>query len=212
MYLNPDFSKYFTSRSDRILMILGLCGSPRARTTEYVLKKSLITLEDEGYDTVFWSVKGKKIGFCIHCDFCLKEKKCIIKDDIQDLYPMIEEAEAIIMATPVYNGGVSAQLKAVLDRTRALFSKNPEALKNKPCIAIAVGGDRAGGQELALLQLHSFYLLTEAIPLSGGAYGANLGASLWSKDSMEGIKQDKYGMKTVNKTVKHLIEYLENSR
>jgi multimeric flavodoxin WrbA len=212
MNFTPDISKYFTSLSDRIIMILGLCGSPRAKTTEYVLKKALNTLEEKGYDTIFWSVRGKKIGFCLHCDYCLKEKKCIIKDDMQDLYPVIEEAEAVIMATPVYSGGVSAQLKAVLDRTRALFSKNPKALKNKPCIGIAIGGDRAGGQELALLQLHSFYLLTEAIPLSGGAFGANLGASLWSKDSMEGIKQDDYGMKNVNKTVKNLIEYLENNQ
>jgi hypothetical protein len=82
-------------------------------------------------------------------------------------------------------------------------------LKSKPGVAIAVDGDRSGGQELALLQIHSFYLLSRAIPLSGGAISANLGASLWSKDSIEGIKEDEYGMKTLGKTKKNFINYLE---
>jgi len=190
-------------------MILGLCGSPRAKTTAYVLKRALRMLNVEGYETVFWGVQGKKIGFCRHCDYCIKEKNCVIEDSLQDLYPLLERSEAILIASPVYNGSISGQLKAVLDRTRALFAKNPEALKNKPGVAIAVGGDRAGGQELALLQIHSFYLLSGAIPLSGGAFGANLGASLWSKDTMEGIKQDEYGMKTLSKTITRLLKYLE---
>jgi multimeric flavodoxin WrbA len=96
-----------------------------------------------------------------------------------------------------------------MDRTRALFAKNPNALKNKPGVSIAVGGDRAGGQELAIQQIQTFYTLSGAIIISGGAFGANLGASLWSMDSMEGIKQDEYGMKTLRKTIKRLIEYLE---
>lgn len=190
-------------------MILGLCGSPRAQTTEYVLKKSLEMMSFEGYDTMLWGVRGKNIGFCIHCDYCLKEKICILNDSLQDLYLLLEDAEALVIATPVYNGAVSGQLKTVLDRTRALFAKNPDALKNKPGVAIAVGGDRSGGQEQALLQLHSFYLLSGAIPMSGGAMGANLGASLWSKDSMEGIREDEYGMKTLRKTMKRLMRYLE---
>lgn len=191
-------------------MILGLCGSPRAKTTEYVLKAALNMLEEKNYETFFWTVRGKKIGFCIHCDYCLREKKCIIQDDMQDLYDLMEKAEAFVIATPVYNGGVSAQIKAVLDRTRALFAKNPGALKNKPGVAVAVGGDRAGGQELAIQQIQTFYTLSEAISLSGGAFGANLGASLWSMDSMEGIRSDEYGMKTLRKTMKRLIDYLED--
>jgi multimeric flavodoxin WrbA len=191
-------------------MILGLCGSPRAKTTEYVLKEALKMLTDQGYDTLFWTVRGKKIGFCLHCDYCLRERKCIVQDDIQELYPLLEKADALIIASPVYNGGVSGQIKTVLDRTRALFAKNPDVLKNKPCLTIAVGGDRAGGQELAMLQIHTYYILSKAIPLSGGAYGANLGVSFWSMDSMEGIKRDEYGCKILRKSIKRIVDYLEN--
>ena len=190
-------------------MILGLCGSPRAMTTEYVLRAALGMLQEEGYETVFWGVRGKKIGFCIHCDQCLKEARCIIDDDIQELYPLLQDAEAFVFATPVYNGGVSAQIKTVMDRTRALLAQDRDALWGKPGIAIAVGGDRIGGQELALQQIQTFLTLNGAIPLSGGFFGANLGASLWSKDSMDGIREDEEGMRSMRKTVRRLMEYME---
>jgi multimeric flavodoxin WrbA len=190
-------------------MILGLCGSPRAMTTEYVLRAALGILQEKGFKTVFWGIRGKKIGFCIHCDHCLKEVGCIIDDDVQGLYPLLREAEALVIATPVYNGGVSAQIKAVMDRTRALLAQDRDALRDKPGIAIAVWGDRVGGQELALQQIQTYLILNGAIPLSGGFFGANLGASLWSKDSMDGIREDDEGMRSMRKTVNRLMEYME---
>ena len=190
-------------------MILGLCGSPRAMTTEYVLRAALGMLQEKGFETLFWGVRGKKIGFCIHCDRCLKEAECTIDDDVQGLYPLLQEAEALVIATPVYNGGVSAQIKAVMDRTRALLAQDKDALRGKPGIAIAVGGDRVGGQELTIQQIQTFLILNGAIPLSGGFFGANLGASLWSKDSVEGIREDEEGMRSMRKTVNRLIEYME---
>lgn len=190
-------------------MILGLCGSPRAMTTEYVLRAALGMLHENGHETVFWGVRGKNIEFCNHCDHCLTGAGCIFDDDVQALYPLLREAEALVIATPVYNGGVSAQLKAVMDRTRALLAQDRDALRGKPGIAVAVGGDRVGGQELALQQIQTFLTLNGAIHLSGGFFGANLGASLWSKDSMEGIKEDDEGMRSMRKTVKRLIEYME---
>lgn len=193
-------------------MILGLCGSPRAMTTEYVLKAALDMLHENGRETVFWGVRGKNIEFCIHCDHCLKGGGCVFDDDVQALYPLLSEAEALVIATPVYNGGMSAQLKAVMDRTRALLAQDQDALRGKPGIAIAVGGDRVGGQELALQQIQTYLTLNGAIHLSGGFFGANLGASLWSKDSMEGIREDEEGMRSMKKTVKRLIEYLEEGR
>ena len=193
-------------------MILGLCGSPRAMTTEYVLRAALDMLHENGHETVFWSVRGKNMEFCNHCDHCLKGGGCVFDDDVQALYPLLREAEALVIATPVYNGGVSAQLKAVMDRTRALLAQDKDALRDKPGIAIAVGGDRVGGQELALQQIQTFLTLNGAIHLSGGFFGANLGASLWSKDSMEGIREDEEGMRSMRKTVRRLIEYLEEGR
>jgi multimeric flavodoxin WrbA len=188
-------------------MILGISGSPRKKATEFVLKTALEILEDKGLKTEFFSVRRKNIGFCQHCDYCLKKKECRIKDDMYELYPLMRSAKGIIMATPVYNGGISAQMKAVMDRTRALMAENPNVLKHKLGMAIAVGGDRIGGQELAIQQIHTFFILNGMIPVSGGFFGANIGATFWSKDTLEGVKADNEGFKSLKKSLERFTEY-----
>jgi multimeric flavodoxin WrbA len=190
-------------------MIVGICGSPRQQATEYVLVEALRILEEKGFKTKFWTVRGKEIGFCTHCDYCLVDKKCVLQDDMQELYVLLTEAKGIILATPVYNGGVSAQIKAVMDRTRAAVASDENIFKGKIGMGIAVGGDRAGGQELALTQIHTFYILNGMIPVSGGYFGANLGATFWSKDTLEGVKQDEEGFRSLKKTLKRFAEYVK---
>jgi len=158
-------------------MIVGICGSPRERATEYVLRETLSMLGKMGFETNFFTVRGKNIGFCRHCDYCLENKECVIKDDIYALYHLLKNAKGIIMATPVYNGSVSAQIKAVMDRCRALVAADRNVFRHKVGMAIAVGGDRMGGQELAIQQVITFYILNEIVPISGGAFGANLGST-----------------------------------
>jgi multimeric flavodoxin WrbA len=194
-------------------MILGICGSPRVAATEFVLKEGLKMLEENGFSTEFYTVRGKNIRFCIHCDYCITNKECSIKDDMQEVYDLLEKAEALVLATPVYNGGISAQLKTLMDRTRALLASNNDVFKGKPGIGIAVGGDRIGGQEPALQQIISFYILNGFITISGGFFGANLGATFWSKDTLKGVKDDKEGFKSLRKTMQHFSSYLkENGR
>jgi multimeric flavodoxin WrbA len=187
-------------------MIVGLCGSPRNGATEYVLREALAMLELRDFNTSFFTVRGKNVGFCRHCDHCLKHKECIINDDMKIVYGLLKQAKGIIIATPVYNGGVSAQTKALLDRCRALLAADPDVFKYKIGMAIAVGGDRIGGQELAIQQIHTFYILNGVIPVSGGPFGANLGANFWSKDTLDGVKEDKEGFRSLKKTVKRFAE------
>jgi multimeric flavodoxin WrbA len=192
-------------------MIVGICGSPRKQATEYVLRRALSMLEELGFETQFFTVRGKKIGSCRHCDYCLKNKECAVKDDMYELYPLLKDAEGIVIASPVYNGGVSAQTKAVMDRCRALGAADRNFFRYKVGIAIAVGGDRIGGQELAIQQIMTFYILNGIIPVSGGSFGANLGASFWSKDTLEGVKKDEEGFRSLRKTVKKFAEFLKKS-
>ena len=190
-------------------MIVGICGSPRNGATEHVLREALNMLQQMGFETEFFTVRNKKIGFCLHCDYCLKHKECIQKDDMYTVYRLLKDADGIILATPVYNGGVSAQMKAVMDRTRALLAADINALKYKIGSVITVGGDRVGGQELAAQQILTFYVLNGVIPVSGGPFGANLGATFWSKDTLEGVKEDKEGFRGLKKTVKRFAEALK---
>jgi len=190
-------------------MIIGICGSPRQQATEHVLKEALRMLEKQGFETRFFTVRGKRIGFCTHCDHCLKHKECVFKDDMQEVYALLKDARGIIIATPVYNGGVSAQTKAVMDRCRAVVAADRNFFKHKIGMGIALGGDRAGGQEQALQQILTFYILNGIIPVSGGFFGANLGATFWTKDTLEGAKQDEEGFRSLKKTVKRFAEFLK---
>jgi multimeric flavodoxin WrbA len=190
-------------------MIVGICGSPRNGATEHVLRQALKMLEEKGFETKFFTVRDKNVNFCTHCDHCLKFKECIFRDDMSTVYNLFREARGIIIATPVYNGGISGQSKSLMDRCRALLAANPRVFKYKIGMAIAVGGDRIGGQELAIQQIHTFYILNEMIPISGGSFGANLGANFWSKDTLEGVKQDKEGFRSLKKTIKKFSEALD---
>ena len=190
-------------------MIVGICGSPREQATDYVLKEALRMLGERGFETHFWTVRGKRVGFCMHCDFCLKNKECAFKDDMQEVYPLLKDAKGIIFATPVYNGGVSAQTKAIMDRCRAAVASDKNFFRGKVGMGIALGGDRVGGQEAALQQILSFYVLNGMVPVSGGFFGANLGATFWTKDTLEGVKSDEEGFRSLRKTVKRFGDFVE---
>lgn len=190
-------------------MIIGICGSPRKQATEFVLEQALGMLKEKGFETKLWTVRGKWIEFCTHCDFCLQNKVCTFQDDLEELYEFLAHAKGIIFATPVYNGGVSAQMKTVMDRTRSLVAADKNFFKGKIGMGITVGGDRAGGQELALWQIHTFYIINGMLPVGGGPFGANLGANFWSKDTLEGVKLDDEGARSLRKTVKRFAEYIE---
>lgn len=193
-------------------MIVGVCGSPRQGATAYVLSLALQQLAALGIDTEFFTVRGKRIGFCMHCDHCLRERVCALKDDMSTLYPLLRDADGVIIATPVYNSGVSAQTKAIMDRCRALLAADATVFRDKVGMAIAVGGDRMGGQEPALQQIIAFYVLNGMVPVSGGPFGANLGATFWSRDSLDGVKEDVEGARSLKKTVKRFARYLQRGR
>jgi multimeric flavodoxin WrbA len=189
-------------------MILGISGSPRKMATEHILGEALKMLEEKGFQTQLFTVRAKNISPCRHCDYCLRNGECVIRDDMYQLYPLIREARGYVIATPVYNGGISAQTKIVIDRTRASLAADPKVLRRKPGMAIAVGGDRMGGQELALQQIHTFYILNGMIPVSGGFFGANLGGTFWSRDTLEDAEKDEEGWRSLRKTVRRFAETL----
>ncbi|NHJ19896.1 MAG: flavodoxin family protein [Candidatus Lokiarchaeota archaeon] len=191
-------------------LLLGICGSPRKQGTDYAVEYALnYASEKFGFETEFWTVRGKEIMYCTHCDYCIREKKgCINKDDIQNLYPLLEKAKFLLIGTPVFQGNLSGQLKTILDRCRGLIAKNPYVFKGKFGSALAVGGDRSGGQEIAIRSILDFYQQNLIISVSGGAFGANLGASLWSKDrGKDGVQNDETGLKTIRKVIKRLAEF-----
>ncbi len=191
------------------IKLFGISGSPRKASTDHIVREALRHAKEMySADTEYFSAMGKKINFCIHCDYCIKNKNgCVHKDDMQFVYEKLKWADAIIIGTPVYQGMLSAQTKAIMDRCRAIAAQDLHFIQNKPGAALAVGGDRIGGQELSIQVILNFYVINEALPVGGGSFGANLGGAFWSKDrGAEGAKEDEEGMKSMHKTVDRLMK------
>ena len=179
------------------MKVFGICASPRKSTTEYALNKALAKLENDGFETEIFTCHGRDLKPCMHCDYCLENKKCIISDDMAEIYESLLDSDGIILATPVQSGGISANLAIIMDRTRALEAVDYNILRGKIGMSIAVGGDRTGGQDFAHLKNITYFMIHGIIPVSGGPFGSNLGASFWSNDSINAIKDDDYGMESI---------------
>ena len=72
-----------------------------------------------------------------------------------------------------------------------------------------MGGDRLGGQELAIQQIQTFYILNGIVPVSGGPFGANLGATFWSQDSLQGVIKDEEGYRSLTKNLKRFAAFIK---
>ena len=180
------------------MKVFGICASPRNNTTEYVLKNALAKLESHNFETEMFTCMGKEIKPCMHCDYCLENKKCIIEDDMLTVYEGLQGADGIILATPIQSGGISSNLASIMDNL----------LRGKIGMSIAVGGDRTGGQDFAHLKNITYFMIHGIIPVSGGPFGSNLGASFWSNDSIEDIKEDSYGMSSLDRTLHEFENFL----
>ena len=88
----------------KTIKILGISGSPRNMATDFIVREALKIAEEKyGAETKYFSSKGKKLNFCIHCDSCIRTKEgCIHKDDISaELYDKMIWADAwVFRATP----------------------------------------------------------------------------------------------------------------
>lgn len=192
------------------MKVFGISGSPKRGGTDFAVNYALDKLKEKGCETRYFSAMGKDIKFCIHCDYCIRKREgCVHKDALLEFYENILWADGIIMGTPCYQGNLSGQLKTMMDRCRAILAKDPQILKGKAGMGLAVGGDRNGGQEIALASIHYFYIINEMIPSGGGSFGANLGGSLWSQDKgAEGTGADEEGLRTLRKTTNRFYDLL----
>ncbi len=106
----------------KIVIIL---GSPRKKGNSATLAKQAVAgAEAEGAEVESFYLQGMNIQCCTACDKCLEEesKYCIFDDDMQALYPKLRDADALIIAGPIYWFTVSAQTKIFMDRLYAMQS------------------------------------------------------------------------------------------
>lgn len=104
--------------------VLGIYGSPRkGGNTDLLLDKALEGSRAAGAEVNSIYVRKLKLDGCIECGSCDKTGECVIQDDMQTVYPLLGEADIIFLASPNFFYNVTAQVKLLIDRSQAMWSR-----------------------------------------------------------------------------------------
>ena len=133
------------------MLVIGLQGSPKkSGSCDHLLKKFLMEIEKTGAEVQVLDIARMNIRPCIGCGFCEKEGFCVIDDDDMAgvVYKALRQAEVIVTASPVFFYSVTAQIKALIDRAQAFWSRKYRFRLSDPLSAtrkgflLSMGGSR----------------------------------------------------------------------
>lgn len=135
--------------------IVVITGSPRVHGNSDSLAEAFIEgAKASGNKVTRFDAGRMSIRGCNDCRYCFSnEGECVIKDDMQEIYPALYEADILVLAGPVYWFGFTAQIKAVIDRMYAGSGK-PFSIKSMGLIAIC-GDSNEKVIDPTLLQFHA---------------------------------------------------------
>ena len=106
------------------MFVLGLQGSPRIKgNTSILLSTFLAEAEKLGGFIQRLDVARMNISPCVECGTCDREGFCPVDDDMQEVYLLLRQADIVVMATPIFFYGATAQMKALIDRSQALWAR-----------------------------------------------------------------------------------------
>ena len=129
--------------------ILVLNGSPRPKgNTKMMIAAFQESAVSSGHEVKVVDVCSKKIGGCLACEYCHTKGAgvCVQKDDMQEIYWLLQEADMLVIASPIYYHGISGQLKCTIDRFySAAYPKKPDHLKKVAMILSSGDADMYAG-------------------------------------------------------------------
>jgi multimeric flavodoxin WrbA len=165
-------------------LILGISASPRNRgNTEIILEQILAGAEQAGAKTRAFNLAKLNVQPCLGCERCRKQKACTrLIDDMQQIYPILEEAKGLVLGSPVHNYNLTSWAKAFIDRlycyydftdTRPRDYKSRLAGQGREALVYAIGEQpdpREAGITLKALSMPLTplgYNVTELPPFMG---------------------------------------------
>ena len=159
--------------------ILIVNGSPRKKGNSATLAGQVASgAEAAGARVESVYLHGMDIAPCNACDACLKSSApdCVVDDDMQGLYPKLQEADAIVIASPIYWFTVSAQTKLFMDRCYAFEGPGENLLKDKQYAIVLAYGDSDPFNSGAVNALRTFqdgfgYIGAEIVGMVYGSAG-----------------------------------------
>lgn len=106
------------------MKVIAFYGSPRIHgNSDTLLNEALKPIEAQGHEIIPFRLNIMNIKPCQNCGGCEKKGKCIINDDMTEIYKAIREGDRFILASPIFFFALSAQCKIMLDRCQAFWSE-----------------------------------------------------------------------------------------
>ena len=169
------------------MKVLLLNGSPRENgNTARALQEMESAFASEGIETETVHVGKEAVRGCIACGSCYKNGKCVFDDIVNTLAPKFQEADGLVVGSPVYYASANATLTAVLDRL--FYSTHfPKTMKVGACVTVA----RRGGCSATFDGLNKYFTISSMPVVSSQYWNAVHG------DKPEEVLADKEGMQTL---------------
>ena len=147
------------------MKVLIINGSPRPNgNTAIALSEMEKVFAEEGVDVETVQVGNKDIRGCVACGFCHKNGRCVFDDVVNELAPKFEEADGLVVASPVYYASANATLIACLDRL--FFSTGfDKTMKVGASVAVA----RRGGCSATFDELNKYFTIS-GMPVASSQY------------------------------------------
>ena len=174
--------------------VLVLNGSPRARgCTARALEELIRTLHEEGVETELVHIGKEDIRECMSCGFCLQNGRCVFQDKVNEAAALFEQADGLVIGSPVYYGSPNGTTLAFLDRLfySTHFSKHMK-------VGAAVVSCRRGGNTASFDVLNKYFTIS-GMPVASSTY--------WNQVhgfSAEDVEKDLEGLQTMRNLARNM--------
>ena len=170
------------------MKVLLINGSPKEDGCTFTALSALeIMLKQEGLETEIYSIGNQAVHGCADCLECLDTGYCAYNDDcVNEIITKIQQADGLIIGSPVYFAAANGVLDALLDR---VFYAARDSFAHKPAAAIATA--RRAGTSTTIDQLNKYFTISQ-MPIVPSRYWNMVHGSC-----PEDVMQDKEGLQTM---------------
>ena len=174
--------------------VLLINGSPKEKGCTFTALDEMIRIfNQEGIETEFVHIGNKNVRGCVACGFCRKNGKCAFNDIVNETAPKFEQADGLVIGTPVYYASPNGTLLSFMDRL--MFSTH---FSKRLKVGAAVVNARRGGNSASFDVLNKYFLIS-GMPVAPSTY--------WNMThgfTPEDVMKDKEGLQTMRNLARNM--------
>ncbi len=182
--------------------VLIINGSPRVNgNTSIAVREMEKVFKENGVEVTIVQIGNKDIRGCIACGHCYETGKCVFNDAVNELAPLFEEADGLVIASPVYYASANATLIACLDRLfySTHFDKSMKVGASVVCA-------RRGGCSATFDELNKYFTISN-MPIASSQYWNSIHGRVQGEAEMD--EEGKQTMRMLARNMTFLIKSIE---